>query len=110
MVNRIGSAMLFFASTVDTSLALPPGATREILASSTQRSQLQEGFYDPAGFPPEMNFSDGPFPLAAAYTGPSPAPMSRASRAPARASCWWATAISSTSRSSAPCPQHQPGA
>ncbi|MDZ4698889.1 MAG: GldG family protein [Rhodothermales bacterium] len=73
MVNRLGSTLLFFASTVDTSLALPPGATREILASSTTRSQLQEGFFMiQPGFPPEMNFSDGPFPLAAAYTGSFP--------------------------------------
>jgi gliding-associated putative ABC transporter substrate-binding component GldG len=73
MVNRLGSAMLFFASTVDTSLALPASVTRELLAHSSSRSQLQEGFFMiQPGFPPEMNFSDGPFPLMAAYTGSFP--------------------------------------
>ncbi len=73
MVNRVGNAMFFFTSTIDTALALPAGVQRELLAFSSSRSQVQEGFFMvQPGFPPEPNFSDGPFPIAASYSGSFP--------------------------------------
>ena len=75
MVSRLREMMFYFVSSVDTSVAVPPGVDREILAWTTDQSALQEGFYliQPMGnaFPME----DGPFPLVAAYSGTFPSAL-----------------------------------
>ncbi len=72
MVSRLRDVLFYFVSSVDTSVVVPAGVDREILAWSTDQAALQEGFFliQPMGaaFPME----EGPFPLAASYSGTFP--------------------------------------
>lgn len=72
MVSRLRDVMFYYVSEVDTSLALPEGVERQGLIYSSMEASRQQGFFmiQPTGqlFP----MSDGPFMLAAAYTGTFP--------------------------------------
>lgn len=74
MVRRLGELRLFFASSIDTA-GVPAGVSAEPLAFSTPASALQTGFFmlQPQALP-ERELSDGPFTLAAAYSGQFPSP------------------------------------
>ena len=73
MVNRLNNVMFFFASTVDTTRALPEGVERDLIIYSSSRSQTQQGFFMiQPGMPGQSDLTGGPFPLAATYTGVFP--------------------------------------
>lgn len=72
MVNRLSSLMFYFASSIDTSIVVPDGVVRTILARSTTRSQTQEGFFFVQPTLQRAEFSSGPIPMIAAYEGEFP--------------------------------------
>jgi len=74
MVNRLRELAFYFASTIDTSLAVPEGVQREILFTSSPNSTVQRGsfFIQPVLERNEFNFEGGPYPMAAAYRGNFP--------------------------------------
>ncbi len=75
MVNRLREMLFYFVSTIDTSM-VAPGVRVEPLVYSSPRSATQEGFFF---IQPMMDrrpeYEDGPFTLAAAYTGTFPSPF-----------------------------------
>lgn len=73
MVSRLDAVMFYFASSVDTSAALPEGVQMEPLAFSSRRSGVQEGFFMIQPMQQQQpELSGGPFVLAAAYRGTFP--------------------------------------
>jgi hypothetical protein len=72
MVSRLRDVMFYYVSAVDTSVALPEGVTREPLVYSSNQSALQQGFYMIQPSPQAFPMEDGPFLLAAAYSGAFP--------------------------------------
>lgn len=73
MVNRLSNVMFYFASSVDTSAALPEQVHFEPLIMSSSKSQIQEGFFMiQPGLPGQENLSGGPYIMAGAYTGSFP--------------------------------------
>lgn len=74
MVNRLRELAFYFASTVDTSLAVPEGVQREILFSSSPVSTVQQNvfFIQPVLEQSEFDFDGGPYPMAAAFRGNFP--------------------------------------
>ena len=73
MVSRLGDVVFYFVSAVDVEHELPEGVEREALVFSSPNSATQEGFFmiqpDVAR---NFSFSEGPFPLVAAYRGSFP--------------------------------------
>lgn len=72
MVRRLQDVALFYASTIDTTVAVPEGVHREIIMSSTPRSQTQQDFFFIRPAEEQRRFEGGPYPLAATYTGAFP--------------------------------------
>jgi ABC-type uncharacterized transport system involved in gliding motility auxiliary subunit len=72
MVNRLGDVMFYYVSAIDTAQALPEGVTMEPLIFSSDRSGVQEGFFMLQPSPVPQPLTEGPYPLAAAYTGTFP--------------------------------------
>lgn len=72
MVNRLREVLFYFVSSIDTSI-VAPGVRLEPLVYSSPRSATQQGFFF---IQPMMDqrpdYNDGPFTLAAAYTGTFP--------------------------------------
>lgn len=75
MVSRLREVLLYFVSSIDTSLVVPPGVNREILAWSTKQAQLQEGFFLIQPMGAAFAMENGPFPLAASYSGTFPSAL-----------------------------------
>jgi gliding-associated putative ABC transporter substrate-binding component GldG len=69
MVNRLRDVVFYFASSVDTTSFAPEGVSVEPLVFSSSRSATQEGFFMIQPMMEQAGFSDGPFVLAASYTG-----------------------------------------
>lgn len=71
MVNRLRELAFYFASTVDTSLAVPESVGREILFSSSPNSAVQQGSYfiQPVLQQSDFDFEGGPYPMAVAFRG-----------------------------------------
>ena len=72
MVNRLESLMFYYVSSVDTSAALPSGVIREPLIYSSTRSGQQQGFFNLQPMQNPAALTEGPYVLAAAYTGEFP--------------------------------------
>ena len=72
MVSRLSHLMFYFVSSIDTSLVLPPGVTREPLIYSSNQSGEQLGFFMLHPSQATAPLSDGPFVLGAAYSGSFP--------------------------------------
>jgi len=72
MVRRLQDVALFYASTIDTTQALPPGVSRHVVMSSTPRSQTQQDFFFIQPSEEQRRFEGGPYPLAATYVGSFP--------------------------------------
>lgn len=75
MVNRLGDVRFYFASTVDTAVALPEGVSFSPLIYSTEQSRVQEGFFMIQPMMQEQmmgTLEGGPYVLAAALTGTFP--------------------------------------
>ena len=72
MVNRLSNMMFYFASAIDTSSTLPSTVNYEPLISSSENSQLQEGFFMIQPGIPGESFSGGPYTMAASYSGQFP--------------------------------------
>jgi gliding-associated putative ABC transporter substrate-binding component GldG len=80
MVRRLNDLRFFFVSSIDTS-ATPASVSVEPLAFSTEASALQTGFFmlQPQAVQAQ-NLNDGPFVLAAAYSGSFPSPFAEGSQ------------------------------
>jgi gliding-associated putative ABC transporter substrate-binding component GldG len=73
MVNRMRDLVLYFASTIDTSAALPEGVAMTPLMTSSPNSDTQQGFFQiQPQLEGRLSYSGGPFVLAAAFTGTFP--------------------------------------
>ncbi len=72
MVSRLASLMFYFVSSIDTSVALPPGVEREPLIYSSNKSGEQRGFFMLQPTQTTATLSGGPFVLGAAYSGTFP--------------------------------------
>lgn len=76
MVSRLREVLFYFVSTLDTTAVLPAGVRSEPLVYSSPRSATQEGFFF---IQPMMDsrpqYDDGPFTLAAAFTGNFPSAL-----------------------------------
>lgn len=72
-VNGLRDVMFYYASSLDTSAAVPEGVVRTPLVYSSPRSAVQEGFFmiQPAMIG-EPSYREGPYLLAAALTGTFP--------------------------------------
>ncbi len=72
-VSRLREVLFYFVSSIDTTAALPAGVTVEPLVYSSTRSATQEGFFfiQPM-LETRPSYEDGPFLLAAAYSGNFP--------------------------------------
>ncbi len=76
MVSRLPNLMFYFVSSIDTSLVLPPGVTREPLIYSSSQSGEQRGFFVLQPTQTTATLSGGPFVLGAAYSGTFPSAFS----------------------------------
>ena len=72
MVNRLESLMFYYVSSVDTSAALPSGVIREPLIYSSSQSGVQQGFFNLQPMQNSAGLTEGPYVLAAAFTGEFP--------------------------------------
>ena len=72
MVSRLPNMMFYFVSSIDTTVVLPPGVTREPLIYSSNQSGEQRGFFMLQPTQTTASLSGGPFVLGAAYTGAFP--------------------------------------
>lgn len=72
MVSRLREVVFYFVSTIDTSLAVPPGVETESLVFSSSRSNLQAGFFFIQPVFEQAQFSGGPYIISAAYRGEFP--------------------------------------
>ncbi len=72
MVNRLSNVMFYFASSIDTTGTLPSTVSYEPLISSSENSQLQEGFFMIQPGMPGQSFAGGPYTMAASYSGQFP--------------------------------------
>lgn len=71
VVKDLGSVILFFASSIDTSLAREKGLTAEVLVKSSNRSGRQENFFyiDPTAPLSQEMFKESGIPLAVMVEG-----------------------------------------
>jgi len=72
MVSRLRDVVFYFASSVDTSLAVPAGVTRESLVYSSPQSSTQKGFFFIQPVFEQASYSEGPFILASSFSGTFP--------------------------------------
>ena len=72
MVNRLPGLMFFFVSSIDTTIAPPPGVTREPLIYSSAQSGEQRGFFMLQPTQTTASLSGGPYVLGVALTGTFP--------------------------------------
>ncbi len=72
MVSRLPSLMFYFVSSIDTTLVLPPGVTREPLIYSSSQSGEQRGFFMLQPTQTSATLAGGPYVLGAAFTGTFP--------------------------------------
>ena len=72
MVSRLTNLMFYFVSSIDTTVVLPPGVTRENLILSSSQSGEQRGFFMLQPTQTTATLSGGPFVLGAAYSGSFP--------------------------------------
>ena len=83
MVSRLDAVMFYFASSVDTSVAVPEGVRFEPLAFSSRRSDVQEGYFMIQPMQQQQpDLSGGPFVLAAAYRGTFPSAFTTGATSP----------------------------
>lgn len=73
MVNRMRDVVLYFASTIDTTVAVPEGVVRTPLMFSSPKSDVQQGYFQ---IQPQIDsrptFRNGPYVLGASLTGTFP--------------------------------------
>ena len=72
MVHGLRQMMFYFASSVDTTVALPDGVVSEPLVMSSRRSGTQRGIFMIQPVEQQARLSGGPLVLAAAYRGTFP--------------------------------------
>ena len=72
MVSRLPNLMFYFVSSIDTSVVLPPGVTREPLIYSSNQSGQQLGFFMLQPTQTTARLSGAPYVLGAAYSGTFP--------------------------------------
>ena len=72
MVSRLREMMFYYVSEVDTSVSLPQGVEREALIYSSAQAGRQQGFFMIQPMGQQFPLNEGPFVLAAAYSGTFP--------------------------------------
>ncbi len=72
MVHRLQQLLFYYVSSVDTTIAVPAGVEREILAESSDQAGRQQGFFFVQPMEELFPLEEGPFPLAVAGSGSFP--------------------------------------